>query len=71
MKSIKVWPWRYAPKKHKKLSQHGGDEDWVAFVPNEYGDYWIGWAEEGTAFGCCSVDEYEVKGGAVLIGAHA
>jgi len=33
---IKIWPWKTAPKKYKKLSDNGGDEDWVVYVPGEY-----------------------------------
>jgi len=33
---IKIWPWEQAPKKYKKLSKLGGDEDWVVYVPGEY-----------------------------------
>ena len=33
---IKIWPWETAPKKYKKLSKLGGDEDWVVYVPGEY-----------------------------------
>ena len=33
---IKMWPWRTAPKKYKKLSKSGGDEDWIVYVPGEY-----------------------------------
>lgn len=35
---IKVWPWIAAPKKFKKLSKAGGDEDWLAYVPGEYNE---------------------------------
>ena len=33
---IKIWPWETAPKKYKKLSALGGDEDWLVYVPGEY-----------------------------------
>lgn len=43
---IKIWPWETAPKKYKKLSKLGGDEDWIAYIPGEYkhlidADPWI------------------------------
>lgn len=31
---IKVWPWRAAPQRYKRLGNFGGDEDWVILVPN-------------------------------------
>lgn len=31
---ISVWTWKRAPENFKNLSRYGGDEDWVAFVPN-------------------------------------
>jgi hypothetical protein len=70
-KTIRVWRWEDAPEKYRRLSEHGGDEDWVAFVPAALKDEWIGWAEEGGPFGYCSVSEHEVDGGRVLIGARA
>lgn len=33
---IKIWPWKYAPKKYKKLSKAVGDEDFLVFIPGEY-----------------------------------
>ena len=33
MSYISVWRWADAPRVYKKLSEHGGDEDWVAIVP--------------------------------------
>lgn len=69
MNFIIVWYWKDAPVKYKALSPHGGDEDWVAFVPN---DIMIPmWMDEGTPFGCCSVSEHEIDGGTIVIGAHA
>lgn len=69
--TIKVWKWQDAPEEFKALSNHGGDEDWVAFVPDSMKDEYIGWMEDGTHFGCCDVSEHSVPGGVVRIGAHA
>lgn len=70
--SIKVWPFYDAPAELQALSQHGGDEDWLALVPPEYGDQYIGWAQTGSGFGCCDVTEETLSDGSrVLIGAHA
>lgn len=68
---IKVWTFYDAPEEYKKLSRNGGDEDHVAFVPSHLEDRYYKFLEDGTAFGCCCVDEYEVEGGKIYIGAHA
>lgn len=70
-KTIRVWAWEETPEHLKALSTHGGDEDWVAFVPPHYADHWIGWLESGTPFGVCEVYKYECSNGVVYIGAHA
>lgn len=70
--AIIVWRWEDAPDQYKALSQHGGDEDWVAFVPDYLRDKGNqAWMESGSPFGCCDVSEHEVEGGVVRIGAHA
>jgi len=69
---IRIWPWRYAPQKYRQLSPHGGDEDWVAFVPQElYGFDYRSWMGPGTAFGWARVSEHRLPHGTVYIGAHA
>lgn len=68
---IAVWKFGDAPEEYRSLSEHGGDEDWIAFVPEDLKDEWIGWMQEGTSFGCCSVTEHAVEGGVVRIGAHS
>lgn len=67
--AIKVWPFYDAPEEYRKLSPHGGDEDWLAFVPDGY-DY-IPWMESGTKFGVCHTSEIKVEGGIIRIGSHA
>ena len=74
MQPILVWKFKEAPEHYRKLSTHGGDEDWLAFIPDEYIHKYgfdVFWAEEGSSFGCCRVSETEINGGVVLIGAHA
>ena len=66
---ILVWDFYNSPKEFQELSGHGGDEDWVAFVPDGAPD--PTWAWEGTPFGCFSVEDHKVEGGRVLIGAHS
>lgn len=69
--TIKVWRWEDAPEGYKSLSDNGGDEDWIAFIPDSIKDKWIPWMEEGSSFGCCDVSEYKVPGGIIRIGSHA
>jgi len=70
--AIQVWPFRSAPKELRELSHHGGDEDWVVFVPTEiYQDFvymprWIEVMDSG-----CDPQVAHVNGGVVYIGAHA
>lgn len=71
LKTIFIWKWEDAPEEFKTLSHHGGDEDWVAFIPDSMKDEYISWMEEGTSFGCCDISEHSVPGGVVRIGAHA
>ena len=69
---IKVWRWEDAPKKYRKLSKHRGDEDWVAYIPTNMANDYIGWMESGTPFGCAEVSEHILSNGAhVVIGAHS
>lgn len=70
-KVIKVWRFYDAPKAYRDLSTNGGDEDWVAFIPDAMSQEYIGWLESGSSFGCCCVDEHKVAGGVIRIGCHA
>lgn len=69
-KTIKVWRFADAPEEYRNLSTNGGDEDWLAFVPEALAGEWIGWLESGS-FGCCAIDEHKVEGGIIKIGCHA
>jgi len=70
-KTIRIWRFYDAPQEYQGLSTYYGDEDWVAFVPDSLKDEYIGFLEEGSSFGCCSVSEHSIPGGTILIGAHA
>jgi hypothetical protein len=70
-KTIMVWNFYEAPQEYQAMSGHGGDEDWLAFVPHSMGDPWIGWLESGTPFGVSEVTRHAVDGGYIYIGAHA
>ena len=68
---IQLWRYGDAPKEYQDLSEHGGDEDWIAFMPDSFSYGWPLFLDEGTSFGCCSVSEHKVEGGTIRIGAHA
>ena len=69
---IKVWRFSEAPKKYRKLSQHGGDEDWVALVPPHFDEIHISWLSGGAPFGLCDVSIHPIEDGyKIYIGAHA
>ena len=71
---IKIWPFHLAYKELQDLSTNGGDEDWVAVIPDYLEDLQLPWMAEGSAFGCCCVNEYDhptIKGYKVRIGCHS
>jgi hypothetical protein len=73
-KTILVWPFYDAPKEFRDLSPHGGDEDWLAFVPHAIANdesIYLDWMSIGTPFGVCDVSQHDVEDGRVYIGAHA
>lgn len=66
--AIVVWRFYDAPEEFKRLSGHGGDEDWLALLPDDDVPMWM----EGGDFGCCDVSEHRLPDGRlVVIGAHA
>jgi len=67
---ILVWKFYEAPKEFQALSKHGGDEDYLAYVPDGANYNYIPWLEEGS-FGVCDIHSTKVEGGTVYIGAHA
>lgn len=72
MDYIKVYRFHNAPQELKDLSINGGDEDWIAVVPEEIynqENQYIGWIESN-GFGCCCVDEYDVGDDIIFIGSH-
>lgn len=70
-KYIKIWRFIEAPIEYQNLSENGGDEDWIAFLPDTFNEDIPLFLEKGSAFGCFSVDEYLVDNGKILIGCHA
>ena len=68
---IKVWPFKDAPPALQGLSQAGGDEDWLAVVPDEMLAYHFRVPWLGGSAGICRVREYPIAGATVFIGQHA
>ena len=66
---IKVWEFYDAPKEYRKHFDND-DADWLALIPNEYGDH-INWMDVGTPFGCCSVETISIAEGYLKVGYHA
>jgi hypothetical protein len=69
-RTILVWRFEDAPSEYSDLSENGGDEDWVAFVPESFDDVWIGWIDYCNGFGNV-LETHTVNGGKVYIGSHA
>jgi hypothetical protein len=70
LSAITVWRFEDAPADFRDMSQHGGDEDWLAYVPE--GIEQPSWMYSGTPFGCFDVSEHKcIGGGTVYIGAHS
>ena len=71
---ILVWVFWDAPEELRALSDHGGDEDWLAEIPAQLADPCPMWMDTGSQFGCCHVSEHAHPtkvGWRVRIGAHA
>lgn len=69
---VRVWRFYDAPEELKELSEHGGDEDWLALIPPSMAEDYFAWMEDGSAFGCCSVSEHKLADGSLVkIGAHS
>jgi hypothetical protein len=75
-KVIKVWRFQDAPQRLRKLSRHGGDEDWIVLVPkhldNRRIDPWDCWWRQTPLFGDWFLQEERLPNGdIVMITAHA
>lgn len=71
--AITVWAWEDAPADLQALSEHGGDEDWVALVPLKYSEAWrLGWLERiDSSHSPQVVAHPSISNFEVWIGAHA
>ena len=77
---IEIWKFANAPEYYRKLSKHGGDEDWIALVPEGLMgellvDVFFGGSFPNTRynpFGCSSIESHLLTSGDMIyIGAHA
>jgi len=71
--AVRVWRHGQEPSAWAGLTHLGGDEDWVAYVPERIlvTDP-LSWLQEGSSFGCFAVEQRAVgDGGVLFIGAHA
>jgi hypothetical protein len=76
---IRIWYFDDAPDDFKKLSNHGGDEDYVMHVPADYYACYLAELivaenqnEVSRAFGICDISKHKLDDGStVYIGAHA
>jgi hypothetical protein len=70
---LQLWLFEEAPEKYRMLSENGGDEDWVMFVPDRLEDHRkVVRLIDSTAFDSgCAPEEHDVDGGIVYIGCHA
>lgn len=74
--TILVWRWEDAPQEYRDLSTHGGDEDWVVFIPRSVldavgEDVWWAWSWLRAMSPPQRPERHDVRGGAVFIEAHA
>jgi hypothetical protein len=66
-----VWYRGQVPMEIKDLSTNGGDEDWFMVYTDSFTYGQPSWAEEGSSFGCCCVEEHVIGDYTVLIGCHS
>lgn len=76
MKShIKIWKFEDAPIEYQKLSDNGGDEDWLAYIPKSFlGEFFDAPPNfiVGEAFGRCSTNYYALENKDIIaIGCHS
>ncbi|MBP8183355.1 MAG: hypothetical protein KAX88_04570 [Rhodoferax sp.] len=73
VQAITVWNWADAPPDLKALSDHGGDEDWIALVPQHYArDYYLAFLDHIDTRRTPQVTPHpSITGYEVWIGAHA
>ena len=67
---IQVWQFDDAPDEYKNLFSCD-DADWLALVPVEFKDAYIGWLE-CSEFGCCKIRQEVLQDGSTIrVGYHS
>jgi len=65
---IMVWRFRDAPEVLRRLSTSGGDEGWLALLPDDNVPLWC---DGGGSFGICNTEIHRLADGRVVaIGCH-
>lgn len=64
-----TWRFQDTPEEWRWLAHQGGDEDWVTLVPDHVEA--PAWLEEGSSYGCCSVNTVDIEVGTLHVGCHA
>ena len=67
--NMHLWHFHDAPEEYRALSDHGGDEDYILFVPDNIDTPY--WAHDTGPLGTCAVQTAKVMGGTIYIGAHS
>lgn len=67
--ALLVWRFQDTPEDWKWSAHQGGDEDWVTLVPD--GVDAPSWLDEGSSYGCCSVEQVVVEVGTLHVGCHS
>jgi len=71
-KIILVWSFYDAPEEYRSLSPHGGDEDWLAFIPGKIAREYDVPEWMGRGFGRSETSIHrQINGDIICIGAHA
>ena len=68
---IKIWAYKDLPIQYDAYIEDKDDIDYVALLPPEYQNVYVGFLENGS-FGCCSVKDIDLpKRFTLKVGYHA
>jgi hypothetical protein len=73
-RSSLVWRFDQAPAALRDLFQQGGDEDYLAIIPDALETDWVTFNEEvfnNASFGCAHISRYECPPFVILVGTHS
>ena len=70
-KPIQIWKFSDAPEEYRKHF-NSDDADWLALIPKEYKEEYIGFLDTGSAFGYFHLDKLLLECGDYLkVGYHS